>query len=140
VDTSDVQNAESENGGLSVRRRRYRSVEVKRQIVEETFKRGASVAVVARRHGVNANQLFAWRRHYQRGALTASQHPSNAVTLVPIEVNASSIDHPVGPHPSTPAPPIERIEIEFGGGRRLSVQGRADLDTLRAVIRELSQP
>jgi transposase len=115
-------------------------VEVKRQIVEETFKRGASVAMVARRHGVNANQLFAWRRQYQRGALAASQDTSGTVTLVPIEMSTTSIGSPVSSPSSTPALATERIEIEFGGGRRLSVQGRADLETLRAVIRELSQP
>jgi len=35
---------------------------LKRQIVAETQEPGASVSVVARRHDVNANQLFKWRR------------------------------------------------------------------------------
>jgi len=43
-------------------KRRHRSPELKRQIVEETLVPGASVARVARAHGVNANQLFGWRR------------------------------------------------------------------------------
>ncbi len=30
---------------------------------------GASVARVARAHGVNANQVFAWRRQYRQGLL-----------------------------------------------------------------------
>jgi transposase len=41
--------------------RRRRSVEEKRQIVEETLEAGASVARVAQRHAVNANQVFYWR-------------------------------------------------------------------------------
>src|ERR1700733_6541957 len=34
---------------------------LKRQIVAETDEPGASVSVVARRHDVNANQVFKWR-------------------------------------------------------------------------------
>ena len=41
----------AETGG----KRRYRTVEERRRIVEETLADGISVAVVARRHGVNAN-------------------------------------------------------------------------------------
>jgi len=35
---------------------------LKRQIVAETLEPGSSVSIVARRHDVNANQLFQWRR------------------------------------------------------------------------------
>ena len=44
------------------RRRRRWSEEQKRQIVAETLEPGSSVSIVARRHDVNANQLFLWRR------------------------------------------------------------------------------
>jgi transposase-like protein len=44
--------------------RMRRSVEEKRRIVEETLETGASVARVARRHAVNANQVFYWRKKY----------------------------------------------------------------------------
>ena len=47
--------------------RRRRAVAEKRRIVEETLESGASVAEVARAHGVNANQVFAWRRQKVRG-------------------------------------------------------------------------
>lgn len=50
-------------------RRRYRSVEEKRRIVEQTLGKGASVARVAREHGVNANQVFGWRLLYKKGRL-----------------------------------------------------------------------
>ena len=45
-------------------KRKYRSKEERRRIVEETLEPGASVAVIARSHGVNANQVFGWRRLY----------------------------------------------------------------------------
>lgn len=43
------------------------SVEFKRQIVEATLKPGASAALIAREHDINANLLFKWRRHYLAG-------------------------------------------------------------------------
>jgi len=52
------------------RRPRKWSVNDKRRIVEETFVPGASVSIVARRHDVNANLLFDWRRQYRKGTLT----------------------------------------------------------------------
>jgi transposase-like protein len=48
-------------------KRRYRSVEERRRIVEETLVPGTSVAIVARAHGVNANQVFGWRKLYHSG-------------------------------------------------------------------------
>ncbi|ARU20791.1 DNA repair protein RadA [Ralstonia solanacearum] len=39
--------------------------------MQETLVPGASVSAVARRHGVNANQVFGWRKQYQEGSLTA---------------------------------------------------------------------
>lgn len=51
--------------------RRRRSVEEKLAIVRETFEPGATVSGVARRHQVNANQVFAWRELYQDGSLSA---------------------------------------------------------------------
>jgi transposase len=51
--------------------RRRRSVEEKLAIVRETFEPGASVSGVARRHQVNANQVFAWPKLYQDGSLSA---------------------------------------------------------------------
>jgi transposase len=49
--------------------RRHWSVEEKRRIVQKTLVKGASVARVARSHGVNANQVFQWRRLYSKGQL-----------------------------------------------------------------------
>ena len=52
-------------------RRRRRTAQEKVAIVQETLVPGASVSAVARRHGVNANQVFGWRKQYQEGSLTA---------------------------------------------------------------------
>ena len=53
------------------RPRRRRGLAEKLRIVELTFRPGASVAQIARENGVNANQLFGWRRAFERGALVA---------------------------------------------------------------------
>ena len=45
-----------------VRRRRSWTRDEKRRIVEESLEDGASIAEVARRHDLNANLLFTWRR------------------------------------------------------------------------------
>jgi len=44
------------------RRRRSWTRDEKRRIVEESLQGGASIAEVARRHELNANLLFTWRR------------------------------------------------------------------------------
>ena len=64
--------AQVESAGEERRVRRWRSVSEKRQIVELTFEPGASVALVARAHGVNANQVFKWRRAFERGELVSA--------------------------------------------------------------------
>ncbi len=56
----------------SVQRRRRWTPEQKLAIVEETYQPGQSVSLVARRHGIAANQLFTWRRLAGQGALTAA--------------------------------------------------------------------
>jgi transposase-like protein len=58
-----------DNHAVQVTRRRYRSVEERRRIVEKALVKGASVARVAQEHGVNANLLFNWRRLYYKGRL-----------------------------------------------------------------------
>ena len=56
----------------SEQRRRHWTTEEKVRIVEETYLPDNSVSIVARRHGISANQLFTWRRLMARGAFTAA--------------------------------------------------------------------
>lgn len=39
--------------------------------MQETLEPRATVSATARRHGVNPNQVFSWRKHYDEGSLTA---------------------------------------------------------------------
>ncbi len=76
--------ANSESPGTVQRQRR--SIADKRRIVEETLAPGASVARVARAHGINANQVFGWRRLYLAGRLG---EPKPGMKLLPVRVNES---------------------------------------------------
>jgi transposase len=52
--------------------------------VEQTLEPGASVAGVARAHGLNANVVFHWRRLYGEGKLAVE--PAQAMKLLPVSI------------------------------------------------------
>lgn len=56
---------------LGRERRRRWSSEEKLAMVRESFEPGQTVSLVARRHGINPNQLFHWRKLHQDGGLSA---------------------------------------------------------------------
>jgi transposase len=103
-------------------------------VVEETLEPGASVAKVALRHGVNANQVFQWRRLYRDGKLGTA--PANAIKLLPVSV---SEDEPLPMSEPVPvAPPSSgAIHIELPGEVRISVEGSVDPAVVRAVLKSL---
>lgn len=73
VSSNDPPRAERVEVITSVQRRRHWTTQEKVRLVEETYLPGQSVSLVARRHGLNANQLFTWRRLMERGAFTAAE-------------------------------------------------------------------
>ena len=116
----------------TLKRRRY-SIAEKRRIVEESFQPGASVARVARAHGVNANQVFGWRRLYQRGRLGGSVRPAQPAQLLPVTIS----DSPAAPAPppALPAPSVSpgTIQLQLSRGR-LRIEGSVDPHCLRVVL------
>jgi transposase len=122
--------------------RRLRTVAEKRRIVEETLKPGASVAVVARRHEVNANLVFGWRRLYRQGLLEVQALAP--VAMLPVKVSTPTLvstkrltrgksEGRVHPRPSS----WSSIEIEFATGERLRLHGRVEREVLARVIEVL---
>ena len=112
-------------------KRQYRALEEKRRIVEETLAEGASVARMARAHGVNANQVFNWRRLYQAGRLGGS----GAVKLLPVSVSENSpppITSPVS-EPSASKPLSGTIHIELRHAQ-VRIEGNADPALLRVLL------
>lgn len=126
------------------RRRRSYTVEEKLRIVQETLKRGASVSVVARGHDVNANMVFTWRRQHQQGSLVSVPRKPRKPRLLPVIVQPDEAEHRPSKGDLAEREVLTthtgRIEIEFPSGGRLRADGMVDADTLRAAIRELSQP
>ena len=105
---------------------RHHRLEFKRAVVEETLRPGTSVALVAREHGINANQLFCWRKLYREGLLGS---PSSAILPVTIEQEAT----------------VDRANVVQSSGNlliesgrlRVRIEGRPDAETLRIVLAEL---
>src|SRR5712672_3076887 len=109
--------------------RRRRSVEEKRRIVEETLEAGASVARVARRHAVNANQVFYWRKKYREGRLGKGRS-SNLLPVVVsgIPPNKSGQVRCVSSRCSLGA-----MEIKLPKGQ-VRITGSVEVEALRTVL------
>ncbi|MBV8457061.1 MAG: transposase [Acetobacteraceae bacterium] len=83
------------------------SPEEKRRIVEEAVRPGASVADVARRHGVNANLVFTWKR--AAGAASASSTTATSSLAI------ATTDAAASPASSPEFMPIGIVAREHGG-------------------------
>ena len=117
-------------------RRRYRTPQEKRQIVEQTLSSGLSVASVAREHGVNANQVFYWRKLYRAGQLGSDGGAEQQVRLLPVSVSDEQPAETEPEEATSPAPGVT-INIEFPGRTLVSVEGAVDADIVRAVVESL---
>lgn len=114
-----------DSGALVRQVRKRRSAAEKRLIVEQTLEPGASVARVARAHGLNANVVFHWRREYRDGKLAKAG-------LLPVVVTSdvfSERQHISG-HASS-------IRIDLPSGVVISVEGNADLALIRTIVESL---
>ena len=101
---------------------------------------------IRRRHGVNTNQVFSWRRAYRRGALAGrsveNRRDRKTPALLPVQIH---VPMKVAPQearaaPVSPASQPERVEIEFPSGTRLRIWGGLGTERLQAILRELSGP
>ena len=112
--------------------RRRRVVEEKRRNVEQTLEAGASVARVARAHGVNANQVFAWRRLYHKGLLCAKG--AGSMRFLPVAIS----DVPVSPTVQATGEGAchacsGTIQVELPKGQ-VRITGSIDTESLRVVL------
>lgn len=100
----------------------------KRAVIEASLRPGASVARIAREHGINANQLFLWRKTYREGLLAEA-----SPLLLPVTIGQSSA--------------AERSKTEQASGcllieagrLRLRIEGRPDPEILRVILAELQR-
>ncbi|MCU1250556.1 MAG: putative transposition-related protein [Edaphobacter sp.] len=118
----------------------HRSMAEKRRIVELVLEPRVSVARVAQAEGVNANQVFKWRREYRSGRLVEAE--KSTTSLLPVVVSATgfeagiALSAPIGPEP---AASTGAIHIEFPGRAAISVEHGADGSLLRVILESLRQ-
>ncbi|WP_258879301.1 IS66-like element accessory protein TnpA [Paraburkholderia sp. BL6669N2] len=113
------------------------SVEFKRQIVEATLKPGASAALIAREHDINANLLFKWRRHYLAGDFGMPDVPLPEVTALnwlPVTVAEPSPEVPACASPDS----TRMYEVECGDVR-LRLSADTPIATLIRIVRGLAR-
>ena len=116
-------------------KRRYLGLEQKRRMVEETLAEGASVAQIARMHGVNANLLFNWRKLYRAGQLCGR----GGNKLLPVRVTTEDTPRPFTPGVSAwPASSPGTIHIQLQNGQ-VRVDGSADPGLVRVVLECLAR-
>jgi transposase len=139
VDSCAEESTSTDSLGRRTGPRQRHTLEEKRRIVEETHVRGASVATVARRHQVNANQVFAWRQRYRQGLLDPNAAQGTA-TLLPVKVSTPTVmptERALAQVPSRTGRckgASELIKIKLANGHSIVLQGRVDTKALARVI------
>jgi transposase len=121
------------NERVDRRRNQRHALSFKRELVALTLVPGASVARLAREHGVNANQVFTWRKLSREGRLGSG--PSSGVRWLPVEVAPPTVAEGTPP----------RVDPPLGSGRlrlecaraQLIIEGRPDAQALRVVLEHL---
>jgi transposase len=108
------------------KKQRRRTIKERRDIVEETLVPGASVARVARRHDVNANQVFYWRKLYREGRLGINL----ATPLLPVKVKTERSTKTLNDDSVVSSGTME-IKLLRG---TLRIAGSVDVLALRAVL------
>ena len=111
------------------RKRRSWTRDEKRRVVDESREEGASIAEVARRHDVNANQLFTWRRQFD----IEPAAPKNLAPILPVTIA-----------PDTTAEDTDRgssgqMEIVLAEGDRIIVWSDVETAALTQVLKALSR-
>ena len=118
------------------RRRNQRHPEAfKRSVVEQSYLPGSSVARLARSHGINANQIFSWRKRFRDAGLPAAAGIDVALIPVTLSETIAPVSNEV---PSKPCDDRSSGTIELDVGRaRLMIRGTPDAAVLQAILARL---
>ena len=121
IETDDISSVEQH-------KRRSWTGDEKRRIVEESLEPGVSIAKVARRYNLNANQLCTWRR--QQGVSTTTLQ--NSGSILPVTLNPEMLS-------STEDSPgaSGQMEIVLAEGDRIIVWSDFEVAALSRAIKAL---
>ena len=104
----------------------------KRKLVAESSAEGVSVPMVAKKHGVPDNRIYAWRSDERF-------QPDNAGVSAFTPVEIADVDIADTPASSVPSIlPVPHIEITLENGRKLSVSDRVDAGFVLELARGLA--
>jgi transposase len=109
------------------RRRRSWSLDEKRRIVDESLEDGASIAEVARRHDLNTNQLFTWRRQFG----VEPPAPKEPAPILPVTITPDTTTDYSGPGSNG------QMEIVLAEGDRIIVWADVEAAALSRVVKAL---
>lgn len=134
MDTSTVA-VRADTLGRRVVPRRFRSLADKLNMIAEVREAGASVAAVARKHGVNANLLFAWMRQQEQGVLVARTRRSRPKLLA---VRVAVAEAPTRAAPVAGATArVEYVEIALPDGTCIRAASAVPIERLEQLVRLL---
>ena len=113
-------------------------IDFKRHLAGLACEPGISVAKLALEHGINANMLFKWRRHYREGWFgepepahaAPSPRAGEAPKLLPVMTVSPTVGLPLAPKGIRPAAALE-IAI---GRATVRLFGEVNRDALRTVL------
>jgi len=141
--------------------RRTWGLEERQRIVDEALAPGASVAAVARRHGLNANLIFKWIRRAREGWLdrrraaskpadaSAVERDGDAPAFVPVQLVKLNAVTPPAPTPPLGLASIQPVretrrsarrgamEVSLPNGARVLLDAEVDAEALRRVLSAL---
>lgn len=111
------------------RRRRAWTTDEKRRIVDESLEDDASLAEVARRHDLNANQLFTWRRQFGVEPVAPRDHAPILPVTIASEIAADDLD----------GGSRGQMEIVLADGERIIVWSDVETTALTRVLKALAR-
>jgi transposase len=120
MDESAQSNSKPE---VAAPKRRKWSTEDRQRIVQASLKAGTTVDAVARIYGVNASQIYDWRKQHRQRI-----QESKRSALLPVQMTESA----------QIAAPNAELVIE-GRGARVSVSGRIEEAVIRTVLECLAR-
>ena len=107
-------------------KRRSWSTDEKRRIVDESLEDGASIAEIARRHDLNANQLFTWRRQF-------GVEPKELAPILPVMIASDVATDEADPRSTG------QMEILLAEGERIIVWSDVETAALTRVLKALAR-